>query len=476
MTSFAITRWCLLALPLGAVSVAACSSSPDGAEAARVQRFLDSRYTRADVRHSFRTKFGDDVDCVDFFAEPGVRAMAAKGKPITELPKPPPIPESMRAREASQPRVAPEDGISLRGQLDEQGRPQKCPEGTIPEMRITPERIARAGGLDAYLAAGGTKTVPPAPDRCEAEEYTGYAHVKETIVNAVPALQYGGDTMAVYAPSVPIWESTADHSLSQIWFYSGNHAIQPLDPAGCDSSDCYNTIEFGWQVNAQLNPGDGQPRLFIGSTSDGYANFCFNNTGSGCVTYIPTNSYYYLNQPVGYTSPGAGSTPAELENVVIYIPDGPGSVTGNFWITIQHSGEPSEYIGYFPSSQYQRPMDTYEVGGEVYDQTAQFAGQVSMGSGQDAHAGYGYAAYHYGFAGGSYDSSGDKIWSYSGDMCDTHPSDYDYMLNVGGQSSWAELGDYFFYGNCVQHSCPIGWHWDVAICDCARFIIRDEDK
>jgi Neprosin len=472
MISIASTRGYVLALLCVASPIAACgsSTSPGGGagassstadEAARVQSFLDSRYTRDDVRHSFRTKFGDDVDCVDFFAEPSVRAMAAMGKPITEIPKPPPIPEAMRRREASQTPVAPEDGISLRGQLDEQGRPQACPAGSIPEMRITPERIARAGGLDAFLAASGKKLVPPPPDRCGGEEYAGYAHVKATVVNDVPPLEYGGDTMAIYAPTVPIWESTADHALSQIWFYTGNHAVPPLDPVGCNASDCYNTIEFGWQVNAQLNPGDGQPRLFIGSTNNGYASFCFNNGGTDCVQYVPTNSYYYLNQPLGYVPPGDG-TPNELEVVII-------EISNAFWITMQHSGEPSEYIGYFPAGQYQRPMDTFEVGGEVYDQTGAFAGQVEMGSGQDAYSGYGNAAYHYAYAGDSY-VNGESVWSWGGPMCNTHPTDYDYVLNSGGQSSWAELGDYFFYGDCTPKVCPILSRWDATTCNCVRAI------
>ena len=466
-------RWSLVVLPSIVLPVAACSSAPeptgstaegavaavtpaaasaDAAEQARIQQFLDSRYTRADVRDTFRTKLGDDIDCVDFFAEPGVRVMAARGQPITSIPKPPPLPKSKR------PTGAQDD--APRGIVDDQGRARTCPEGSVPEMRITPERIARAGGLDGFLAAQGKKTIPAPPDRCLGEEYEGYAHVKNTLVNAVPPLEYGTDFMAIYAPQLPIWEQTGDHSLAQVWFYSGNHAVAPLDPVGCTSADCYNTIEGGWQVNAQLNPGDGTPRLFIGGTSNGYASFCFNNTGSDCTTWIPTNVNYYLNQPLNYTLPAAGSTPDELEFTII-------EIAGDFWITIQQTGGPSEYIGYFPSGQYDRPMDTFEVGGEVYDQTAVFANTVQMGSGQNATMGYGYAAYHHDYAGLSYPNSVQE-WSGAGTMCDTHPADYDYTQS-GGLSSWDQ---YFFYGDCVQTSCPFLWFWNANTCACEREIFH----
>src|ERR1700733_13976358 len=100
----------VIALPSLVLPIAACSSSPaptggaassvtahaGATEAERVQSFLDARYTSADVRYSFHTRAGQDIDCVDFFAEPGVKALAARGEPITSIPKPPPLPDSAK--------------------------------------------------------------------------------------------------------------------------------------------------------------------------------------------------------------------------------------------------------------------------------------------------------------------------------------------------------------------------------------------
>ena len=100
-------------LPAGATDAAI--------EAARVQTFLDSRYKASDVTHSFRTQLGDTIDCIDFFAQPGVRSLAASGTPIQKLP----------------PSVARPPGTDplFDGKPDQNGNLRQCPEGTVPQVR-----------------------------------------------------------------------------------------------------------------------------------------------------------------------------------------------------------------------------------------------------------------------------------------------------------------------------------------------------
>ncbi|HEX4416897.1 MAG TPA: hypothetical protein VH165_03315, partial [Kofleriaceae bacterium] len=131
-----------------------------------VQRFLDQRYQAADVHHSFKTQAGETIDCVDFFAEPGVKAMAARGTPITAIPHFE-LPAGLAGRLAkpgAAPGMAPgttADSVAFRGDLDDDGHARACPDGTVAELRITPEHIARAGGLDAFENAASHKGAPP---------------------------------------------------------------------------------------------------------------------------------------------------------------------------------------------------------------------------------------------------------------------------------------------------------------------------
>jgi hypothetical protein len=87
--------WASLA-PLVAMFAAGCSSA--GAPATEGDGIATSalsvgdapqpglpapKYTPQDVRHTFNALGGDTIDCVDFFAEPGVKALAAQGTPLT---------------------------------------------------------------------------------------------------------------------------------------------------------------------------------------------------------------------------------------------------------------------------------------------------------------------------------------------------------------------------------------------------------
>ncbi len=83
-----------LAAPPPALARGAADQTPDelseapavGAAGAaleqdRIQAFLDARYTQRDVWHSFEAKSGQMIDCIDFFAQPRVKALAARGTP-----------------------------------------------------------------------------------------------------------------------------------------------------------------------------------------------------------------------------------------------------------------------------------------------------------------------------------------------------------------------------------------------------------
>jgi len=119
-------------------------------------------------------------------------------------------------------------------------------------------------------------------------------------------------------------------------------------------------------------------------------------------------------------------------------------IAGDFWITLQ-IGSTSSYIGYFPATDFGgTPMSTFQVGGEVDDQTESFTGNgEQMGSGYPPTAGYGWAAYHRDYA-AAWQVSGSNVWAYDATMSATRPLDYNYSTAPGpGLSTW---GQFFYYG------------------------------
>jgi len=362
---------------VGVLGGAIANAAP-ATEAARVKAFLDARYTVKDVHHSFRTKFGETIDCIDFFAQPGVKAMAAMGSPITTLPGP-----------AARPNIpAGFEDVFFTGTPDDQGKPRACPAGSVPVMRITADRISAADGLDAFVKAhqkrgGSDGSGPPPPS----VDLTNYAHIYQ---------QYTGGGLisknyAMLNIQKPLVLYPPDHSIMQTWTTNG----------GIDAA--YSTVELGSIVSPAVN-GDRNPHFFIFATNNNYGNGCYNNVGGGCLAWI--------GAPSAYITPGMTLTTS------VY-----GGLQQNWTVNVQNgnlgygaSGWNIVGAGVYPSTDFPGQMatraSTFSIGGEVYDATHSW--YVPMGSGAAASAGYGQAGYWYvpaPGAGGVYvDGSG---WNYT---------------------------------------------------------------
>jgi hypothetical protein len=365
-------------LATGALVAMACSAEPDqsggntqsvvaavtvgsvgsAAEAARVQAFLDSRYRAADVRHSFHSKFGETIDCIDFFAQPGAKAMAAAGRPLTQLPVVAPPPPSSHP---PQPMAA----AAFTGEPDDEGNPRACGPTEVPMLRIDAGHIQAAGGLDAFTGGKRQKPFvrssdPTAPDSAGAN----YAHVQTDYTGPGP-IQIGEATLTPFASNILF----GSHAIGQTWL---------------SSSDVSQTVEVGFTVDPWLNSGDAvNPHLFVYSTTTAYASGCYNNNGNCDGPFLLTPGALYTP---GMTLAASGFGGAyQTINFETYFGSAGGS---NAWIIFN--------VGYYPASNFHSSMATgsagiYRAGYEVYDQSGQWV--VPIGSGAEARAGYGQAAY-----------------------------------------------------------------------------------
>ena len=112
------------------------------------------------------TRGGQEIDCIDFFAQHGVKELVAKGEQVS-IPQPPSIPaqiQSLMARSgvSAEPRDVP---VGFAGDLDENGNVRSCPDGSVPQVRITVEQVQRAGGIDAFRQQVHQKAHRPRPHR-----------------------------------------------------------------------------------------------------------------------------------------------------------------------------------------------------------------------------------------------------------------------------------------------------------------------
>jgi hypothetical protein len=454
-----------------------------------VRAFLDARYRAQDVRHSFRTALGQDIDCIDFFAQPGVRALAARGQALTSIPQAPD--DRMGGFKPGQPMASSDPlpaGVLFDGTADDGGSARSCPEGTVPEVRITAEQVERAGGVEAFRKAIHTKVAPAKPKSlpgplkggpdeygdCNGDDYSGYAHVYgELITPFTDTLVAGTSTMSLYGPTIPDASVAYAHSLAQTWMigYSADNNVQ--------------TVETGWNVDNWLYGDDTNvPHLFIFSTVDDYASTgCYNDWDSAvtgveyddagqvelddagnpipgtCVPWVQLSRQYAPGMAlptsvIQAVDPRKPSTlPKELSLSTIQI-------AGGWWIFVQVSGAAPAFLGFYPGNAFPSAMNTYEVGGEVsasppvgadggFENVNPFeASRVQMGSGRTPSEGQGYAAYQRDY--GTLVSGpieGGSPFVTNAFVCGTDDADYGYSATPKPVSQasgpWV---NYFYFG------------------------------
>lgn len=363
-------------------SVAApAAAAPATSEAQRVRDYLDSLYRPSDVKHSFHTKFNETVDCVDYFAQPGAKSLAARGKPLTVLPPPRPRPPKL-------------PDYAFDGSPDDQGNARSCPNGSVPLLRLGASDIAKYGSLDAFKAAG-RKTAGPRLDPVRGATFLAdtaagappddgagpnYAHV---YTEADGNIQGGFAELTVWSPS-PLYIDTGNHSIGQVWMLgSGNNGLE--------------TVEAGWTVDPYVNDryGNGnQPHFFVFATNNDYQGTyggCY-NIAPGCPPTFTVENGAWLTPGMLLSSGTVGGRQSYLDLEVYWGEDSSSGIWA--WI-IAGAGFYDDFTGPFQpvedSPYWPQTVGTaFQAGGEVYDNTETWV--FPMGSGSVPWKGDAYTA------------------------------------------------------------------------------------
>ena len=250
-----LRHWlCLAVLSVVVAMSASCSDSgnskavsgtppPSGSSPTEnFENWLSDHYTAQDVRHTFKTRFGEAIDCIDFFAQPGAKQLARLGKPVTSIPTPPPLPHPEKwARQAK----APMSEYMFNGSLDEDGHARACPAGTVPEHHTTVDELRARHAL-----------FPPIPHRHgtpkgDAPRKRGFSQNAATATPEVAEARAGHPSMV---PSAPAVDSCGyAHVVSSI-YPGASETLAPL-VTGTATLSVWNT------TTANELPNDGSHTL-----------------------------------------------------------------------------------------------------------------------------------------------------------------------------------------------------------------------
>jgi hypothetical protein len=270
-----------------------------------VRAYLDQRRQQMEIIATTTTRRGSVYDWI--YPESQV--------PGGQLASPPPL-DPLPEGDACKP-------TTVRSELDEE--PEAWgPPGTVPILRIDPDRIHAPGTVQDFLSKyGDVSDIPldpfdgPPPQIPPA---TNHYHAR----SAMTATNFGGE--GYFNVWTPFVLHPREQSLAQI-------AVTAKTAAGVRQ-----TIEAGWQVQGALY-GDFATRFFVFFTTNGYTVFDHNLGGyntlqSGWVQISPT------------FTPGTIITPTSVlggEQVEMYLRIE--LHQGTWWVKREN-----EFVGYFPAS------------------------------------------------------------------------------------------------------------------------------
>jgi hypothetical protein len=132
------------------------------AEFERMKQYILTYYEGVQPVGGFLSPSGQAIDCVPFDQQPTVRAARAAGYKVTPPHSPPNPPEQPPPAAA---RRQGHTGAAAAGQEAGPSGTHRCPEGTIPLLRITLDRLLRLGGLENFFRKHPGHLPPADADR-----------------------------------------------------------------------------------------------------------------------------------------------------------------------------------------------------------------------------------------------------------------------------------------------------------------------
>ena len=316
------------------------------------------------VIHSFKTKLGEQIHCIEIKSQQAVRAAGLDPDNIPIVPTQ--IPENEQGDKSDQEIPAAIIDMGLDGSPDEAGRARKCPAGSFPKLIRPIETYYRFEKLEDIF-----KKYPPGHSRRPLfpnESYTKENHEYGCAYNFYENKGLQAD-FNIWSPDVA---SPYEFSLGQLWVSAGG---------GYD----LQTAETGWQVYPYMY-GNDHANLFIFYTPDNYETGCYN---LDCGGFVQTDG----SVVIGGGFPNYSTIGGQQHHVTLgFIRDGQGG--NHWWLKFNNT-----WVGYYPNSLFDsdgiaEQAGDVVLGGEIIDELP--GGNhtdTEMGSGRFPEEGYQYAAY-----------------------------------------------------------------------------------
>ena len=397
----------------------------EASELVKMEAHLSKFFAREHVQKSFKHG-SDDVDCVAVSHQPSMKRAGMAGHQISRAPAALKTPGAATGKNAMQNRRGTPASIFLSAS-------QQCPASSVPIRRPQLTELKSFKTLQdwfrkqpSHLIATPKSPGPPQPQAVKAPWLPNAALGPSSLHQYAHAAKYNLKNYGAHS-ALNVWnprvQDKHEFSLSQIWITRGSGAgLQTLE------------------VGVQLYPdkyGDNQARLFVYSTSDGYA---ANTHDSGCYNldcgrFVQVSKKIAVGTAFDQYSTTGGSQ-REIEAAWL-------KFNNDWWLSVQ-----GEWVGYYPGGLFNAGglkdhADNIDFGGEIIDDRNFHAwhSTTAMGSGAYPVSGFGQAAYQRRIW--YFDAPTSAKWATGLSESRTNKSCYDISTVSTGDPNW---GTYFFFG------------------------------
>ncbi|KAJ7952297.1 Protein of Unknown Function (DUF239) [Quillaja saponaria] len=293
---------------------------------------------------SFRTEFGDIVDCIEIHKQLTFDHPLLKNHVIQMMPKT--IPKGVA------------DEAPTYTSLKFMPKKIWCPEGSVPIKRATKEDLI----MGKHLKSLGLNYSASTSRHDFSVDFRGYHYALLEVRMPKYKPLYGA------RGRINLWNLSVNAtqlSVASICIVNG-----PREES--------NSIQAGWGVNPTLYPNDS--RLYIFWTADGYKTGCYNLL---CPGFVQVSTKIVLGSII---KPDSVYNGPQYDLLISFHQD---PITGDWWFMFQ-----DEYVGYWPKKifpSFNKGATYASWGGEVYSPLTEPS--PAMGSGHFPEEGYGKCAY-----------------------------------------------------------------------------------
>ena len=367
-----------------------CGAVTDPAELQKMIDYIENLYPAEAIQHQFTNLFGQEIDCIDFYAQPGLTGTDIPDK----IPQPPVVDNQplLNGSNVSTSSRAGSDSIFVYDstRLDERGRECQCPGDSVRMVVMEIDHLREYETLETYFIAGdlsdriikGPPFTPSAAPACGSLEECLAEPPND---GPIQDFEYAAGRQMVHnwgiKADVNLWQPFVEPgdkaSIYQLWIAAGEKVGGSGSPL--------QTVEAGFSVGTNWDPSLDHVLFFVFATHDSYLDAQWSQVAKG-FNVVPSAPITHA-EVICSDAPGSPKRCSQISGsdleVELMIAVGAYPVSIMYWVILD--GEAIGYFEFFEHETLGDGADIIQAGAELHTHVGGPHTSTDLGSGKNPY-------------------------------------------------------------------------------------------